>query len=84
VHHVAEAPVALGGALPVCGLLTWADVPIGTPTIQLFALAAVVIGPHPPGFDLVDSPTAEPPRARLAGTRRRRSLGREGTCRSPT
>jgi CPA2 family monovalent cation:H+ antiporter-2 len=57
VHHVAEALVALGGALLVCGLLARLGVPIGLPTIPLFMLAGVVLGPHSPGFDLVDSPT---------------------------
>jgi hypothetical protein len=84
VQHVAESLVALGGAFLICGLLAGAGVPIGLPTIPLFMLAGVVLGPHTPGFDLVDSPTLEPPRARFAGTRRRRSLGRERTCRSPT
>jgi hypothetical protein len=66
------------------GLLTWADAPIGTSTIPLCVLAAVVIGPYNPGSDLVDNPTVAPTHARLVGTRGRRSPGREGTCRSPT
>jgi monovalent cation:H+ antiporter-2, CPA2 family len=56
VHHVAEALVALGGAFLVCGLLARLGVPIGLPTIPLFMLAGVVLGPHTPGFDLVDDP----------------------------
>ena len=56
MHHVAEALVALGGAFLVCGLLARLGVPIGLPTIPLFMLAGVVLGPHTPGFDLVDDP----------------------------
>jgi monovalent cation:H+ antiporter-2, CPA2 family len=56
MHHVAEALVALGGAFLVCGLLARLGVPIGLPTIPLFMLAGVVLGPHSPGFDLVDDP----------------------------
>jgi CPA2 family monovalent cation:H+ antiporter-2 len=56
VAHVAEALVALGGAFLVCGVLARIGVPIGLPTIPLFMLAGVVLGPHTPGFDLVDDP----------------------------
>jgi monovalent cation:H+ antiporter-2, CPA2 family len=56
VPHVADALVALGGAFLVCGLLARLGVPIGLPTIPLFMLAGVVLGPHTPGFDLVDDP----------------------------
>jgi CPA2 family monovalent cation:H+ antiporter-2 len=56
VHHVAEALVALGGAFLVCGVLARLGVPIGLPTIPLFMLAGVVLGPHTPGVDLVDDP----------------------------
>lgn len=83
MHHVAEARVALGRAFS-CGLLPRSGVPFGLPTILLFGLAAVVLGPHVPRFDPVDDTTAELPRWRLAGTRGQGSLGREGTCRSPT
>ena len=83
MHPVAEALVALGGPFS-CGLLPWAGPPLGLSTIPLFMLAAVVLAPHTPELDLVDSSTAEPTRWRLAGARRRRSLGGEGTCRSPT
>ncbi|SNR80195.1 hypothetical protein [Blastococcus mobilis] len=84
MHHVAKDLAALPGALLICRVLARAGVLIGLASIPLFVLAGAVLGPHTPGFDLVDNPTADPPRARLAGTRRRRSLGREGTCRSPT
>jgi monovalent cation:H+ antiporter-2, CPA2 family len=56
VHPVADALVVLGGAFLVCGLLARAGVPIGLPTIPLFMLAGVVLGPHTPGFDLVTDP----------------------------
>jgi hypothetical protein len=84
VHHVAKALAAFPGALLICRVLARAGVLIGPPTIPLFVLAGAVLGPHIPGFDVVANPTADPPRARLARTRRRGSLGREGTCRSPT
>jgi hypothetical protein len=81
---VARALVAQPGAFLSCGLLARAGAPIGLRTIPLFVLAGVALVPLTPGFDLVDNPTADRPRPRLAGTRRRRSRGREGTCRSPT
>jgi hypothetical protein len=84
VHHVAEALSALGGAFLICRVLARAGVPVGLPAIPLFVVAGVVLEPQPPDFGLVENPAADPPRARLAGTRRRRSPGREGTCRSPT
>jgi CPA2 family monovalent cation:H+ antiporter-2 len=56
VHHVAEALLALGGAFLVCGLVARAGVPIGLPTIPLFMLAGVLLGPHTPGFVLVSEP----------------------------
>jgi CPA2 family monovalent cation:H+ antiporter-2 len=56
MQHVAEALVVLGGAFLVCGLLARLGVPIGLPTIPLFMVAGVVLGPHTPGFDLVDDP----------------------------
>jgi CPA2 family monovalent cation:H+ antiporter-2 len=56
VHHVAEALLVLGGAFLVCGLIARAGVPIGLPTIPLFMLAGVLLGPHTPGFVLVGDP----------------------------
>ena len=56
MHHVAEALLALGGAFLVCGLVARAGVPIGLPTIPLFMLAGVLLGPHTPGFVLVGDP----------------------------
>jgi hypothetical protein len=84
VHHVAKALAALPGALLICRVPARAGVLIRPPTNLLFVLTGAVPGSHTPGFDLVDNPTADAPRARLPGARRRRSLGREGTCRSPT
>jgi monovalent cation:H+ antiporter-2, CPA2 family len=56
VHHVAEALLALGGAFLVCGLVARAGVPIGLPTIPLFMLAGLLLGPNTPGFVLVGDP----------------------------
>lgn len=84
MHHVAKALVALLGALLSCGLLAQAGALIRPPTNLLFVLTGAILGPHVPGSDVVDDPTTDTPRARLAGKRRRRSQGREGTCRSPT
>jgi hypothetical protein len=85
VHHVAKALAALPSALRICRVRAQAGVLIRPPTNLLFVLTGTVLGPHTPGStDRVDNPTADAPRARLAGTRRRRSQGGEGTCRSPT
>lgn len=54
--HIAETLIVLGGAFLVCGLVARAGVPIGLPTIPLFMLAGVVLGPSTPGFDLVQDP----------------------------
>ncbi|MGE3289345.1 MAG: cation:proton antiporter [Pseudonocardia sp.] len=54
--HVAEALVVLGGAFLLCGLIARIGVPIGLPTIPLFMIVGVVVGPHTPGFDLVAHP----------------------------
>lgn len=51
--HAADALVVLGGALLVCGLLARGGVRIGLPTVPLFMLAGVVLGPQTPGFELV-------------------------------
>ncbi len=56
MQHVAEALVALGGAFLVCGLVARAGVRIRLPTIPLFMLAGVLLGPHTPGFALVEDP----------------------------
>lgn len=54
--HIAETLVVLGGAFLVCGLIARVGVPIGLPTIPLFMLAGVLLGPSTPGFDLVQDP----------------------------
>jgi CPA2 family monovalent cation:H+ antiporter-2 len=54
--HVAEALVVLGGAFLLCGLIARIGVPIGLPTIPLFMIVGVAVGPHTPGFDLVADP----------------------------
>lgn len=56
MQHVAEALVALGGAFLICGLMARAGVRIRLPTIPLFMLAGVLLGPHTPGFALVEEP----------------------------
>jgi monovalent cation:H+ antiporter-2, CPA2 family len=54
--HLAETLVVLGGAFRVCGLIARVGVPIRLPTIPLFMLAGVLLGPSTPGFDLVQDP----------------------------
>jgi CPA2 family monovalent cation:H+ antiporter-2 len=56
VDHVADTLVALGGAFLVCGLIARGGARIGLPTIPLFVLAGVVLGPNTPGFALVAEP----------------------------
>lgn len=54
--HAAESLIALGAAFLVCGLLARVGVPVGLPTIPLFMLAGVVLGPDTPGLDIVADP----------------------------
>ncbi len=54
--HAADALIALGGALLVCGLLARGGVRLGLPTVPLFMLAGVVFGPSTGGIDLVSDP----------------------------
>jgi hypothetical protein len=84
VHHVVKTLAASPGALLVCRALARADGLIGPPTRPQVVLAGAVLGPHLPGFHVVDNPTANPPRGRLSRTRRCELPGREGTCRLPT
>src|SRR5262245_28560388 len=51
-----DALVAIGGALVVAGLLGRGGRRIGLPTIPLFMLAGLALGPHTPGLDLVHDP----------------------------
>lgn len=54
--HAADTLIALGGAFLVCGLVARIGVPVGLPTIPLFMLAGVVLGPDTPGLDIVADP----------------------------
>lgn len=49
--------IALGGALLVAGILARLGRRVRLPTIPLFVLAGIALGPHTPGISLVDSPT---------------------------
>jgi len=53
---VGSSLVALGAALVATGVLGRAGRRIGLPTIPLFMLAGVVLGPHTPGLHLVHDP----------------------------
>jgi monovalent cation:H+ antiporter-2, CPA2 family len=48
--------VALGGALLAAGLFARAGARFGLPTIPLFMIAGIVLGPNTPGVSLVDDP----------------------------
>ena len=48
--------IALGGALLVAGILARLGRRVRLPTIPLFVLAGIALGPHTPGISLVDSP----------------------------
>ncbi len=48
--------VALGGALLAAGVLARAGRRAGLPTIPLFMIAGIVLGPHTPGIELVEDP----------------------------
>ncbi|CUU58350.1 monovalent cation:H+ antiporter-2, CPA2 family [Parafrankia irregularis] len=52
----ADTLLAMGGAFLAAALLARAGVRIGLPTIPLFMLAGILLGPHTPGVVLVDSP----------------------------
>lgn len=53
---VADSLVALGGAFLAAGLLARAGRRIELPTIPLFMLAGVLLGPHTPGIELFSEP----------------------------
>ena len=53
---VADSLVALGGAFLAAGLLARAGRRIELPTIPLFMLAGVLLGPHTPGIELFSQP----------------------------
>ncbi|MFD9894523.1 cation:proton antiporter [Amycolatopsis sp. NPDC059027] len=51
-----HALLAVGGAFLAAGVLARAGARIGLPTIPLFMLAGILLGPHTPGLSLVDDP----------------------------
>jgi CPA2 family monovalent cation:H+ antiporter-2 len=53
---VGDQLVALGGAFLAAGMFARAGRRIGLPTIPLFMLAGVILGPNTPGLALVDDP----------------------------
>lgn len=54
--NIADALIALGGAFLAAGLLARAGRRIGLPTIPLFTLAGILLGPHTPGLVLFENP----------------------------
>jgi CPA2 family monovalent cation:H+ antiporter-2 len=50
----ADTLLAMGGAFLAAALLARLGSRIGLPTIPLFMLAGILLGPHTPGLDLVD------------------------------
>lgn len=54
--HLADQLVALGGALLLAALLARAGRQIDLPTIPLFILAGIALGPSTPGIVLFDNP----------------------------
>jgi CPA2 family monovalent cation:H+ antiporter-2 len=53
---VGDELVALGGAFLIAGLLARVGRRFGLPTIPIFMVAGILVGPHTPGFVLVDDP----------------------------
>lgn len=56
MDHAADGLIVLGGAFVACGLIARVGVRIGLPTIPLFVIAGILLGPHTPGLDLVSHP----------------------------
>jgi len=54
--HASDALIALGAAFLISGLLARAGVRIGLPTIPLFVLAGIMLGPNTPGVELFSDP----------------------------
>ncbi|CAL9492177.1 cation:proton antiporter [Streptomyces albus] len=52
----ADTLLAMGGAFVAAAVLARLGNRIGLPTIPLFILAGILLGPHTPGFVLVDDP----------------------------
>lgn len=46
--------IALGGAFMAAGLLARIGRRVGLPTIPFFILAGIIVGPHTPGFTLIE------------------------------
>ncbi|GAA3387591.1 cation:proton antiporter [Cryptosporangium minutisporangium] len=55
--HTAEILLALGGAFLAAGILARLGARIGLPTIPVFVLAGVLLGPHTPGLALIEDPS---------------------------
>ncbi|GAA3625564.1 cation:proton antiporter [Kineosporia mesophila] len=55
--HLAETLIALGGAFLAAGLAARLGRRVGLPTIPLFMLAGLLLGPNTPGLALVEDPT---------------------------
>lgn len=54
--HGSNALIALGAAFLISGLLARAGVRIGLPTIPLFVVAGIMLGPNTPGVELFSDP----------------------------
>ncbi|NYI08289.1 cation:proton antiporter [Allostreptomyces psammosilenae] len=52
----ADNLIAMGGAFLAAGLLARLGGRIGLPTIPLFMMAGILLGPHTPGYALVEDP----------------------------
>jgi CPA2 family monovalent cation:H+ antiporter-2 len=52
----ADTLLAMGGAFVAAAVLARVGSRIGLPTIPLFILAGILLGPHTPGYVLVDDP----------------------------
>ena len=50
--ELADTLVALGGSFQAAGLIARAGTRIGLPTIPLFIVAGIALGPHTPGIEL--------------------------------
>ena len=55
--HLADELLALGGAFLAAGLFARAGRRVGLPTIPLFMLAGLLLGPYTPGIALVEDPS---------------------------
>jgi monovalent cation:H+ antiporter-2, CPA2 family len=51
-----ESLIALGGAFLAAGVLARLGRRVGLPTIPLFMVAGILLGPNTPGFELVEHP----------------------------